>query len=206
VSYPLFIFAAKIKRIRTYNYSIMENKNTKKQNSIFNTNTEQLSDEIICSNNQDGIIAEELRQERKNENLENNLKNLMTTDENTSAEAVEQLIIAIVGSRTINDYNLIERVILQHISIEKIGEIVSGGAIGVDTLARKFAKKHNIKMTEFYPDRKRFGRKAAHLRNTTIIQHCDRCFAFIKNNSSGTRDSIRKCRAMGKPCLVTTLN
>ncbi len=110
------------------------------------------------------------------------------------------MTLAIIGSRSIKDYNLIESIILQHISIEKIDEIVSGGAVGVDSLAREFAQRHGIKLTEFLPDRERFGREAARLRNTTIIEHCDCCFAFVKNNSRGTLDAVQKCRAMGKPC------
>ena len=115
------------------------------------------------------------------------------------------MTLAIIGSRSIKDYNLIESVILQHISITEINEIVSGGAVGVDTLAREFAQKHGIKLTEFLPEREKFGREAARLRNTTIIEHCDRCFAFVKNNSRGTLDAVQKCRAMGKPCEVTVV-
>lgn len=39
-------------------------------------------------------------------------------------------------------------------------EIVSGGARGVDTSARKYALAHNIKLTEFLPEYDKYGRSA----------------------------------------------
>ena len=39
-------------------------------------------------------------------------------------------------------------------------EIVSGGAVGVDTSAREYALAHGLLLTEFRPDYSRYGRSA----------------------------------------------
>lgn len=78
--------------------------------------------------------------------------------------------IAIVGGRNFEDFDLLEKVILDFISAgNHIDSIVSGGAKGADSLAEKFAEKHAVKTTVFKPDYKRYGRAATVIRNTQII-------------------------------------
>lgn len=71
--------------------------------------------------------------------------------------------VAVIGSRglTVND--------LGKYLPEDTTEIVSGGAKGIDTCARNYALSHNIKLTEFLPDYKKFGRAAPLKRNLKII-------------------------------------
>jgi hypothetical protein len=78
----------------------------------------------------------------------------------------------------------------------------SSRAKGADTLARKFAEKHNIPLKEFKPDWAKFGRGAGPMRNTQIIENADVVFAFPTKDSKGTRDSIRKAQALRKILYV----
>ena len=41
-----------------------------------------------------------------------------------------------------------------------VTELVSGGAKGIDTCAREYALSHGLKLTEFLPDYRRYGRAA----------------------------------------------
>ena len=66
--------------------------------------------------------------------------------------------IAVIGSRNVTVPNLGDYL------PENCTELVSGGAKGVDTSAREYAEANNIKLTEFLPDYKRYGRGAAPLR------------------------------------------
>ena len=61
---------------------------------------------------------------------------------------------------------------------EGTDEIVSGGALGVDTCARKYAEKAGIKLTEFLPEYEKYGRRAPILRNIQIIDYSDTVIAF----------------------------
>ena len=85
---------------------------------------------------------------------------------------------------------------------EGVEEIVSGGARGIDTAARQYAKEKGIKLTEFFPDYATFGRRAPLLRNLEIIDYCDMVLAFWDGQSHGTRFVIENCRKKGKPCKI----
>ena len=98
---------------------------------------------------------------------------------------------AVIGSRglTIND--------LGKYLPEDTTEIVSGGAKGIDTCAREYALAHDIKLTEFLPDYKQFGRGAPLKRNLQIIEYADIVLAFWDGKSRGTKYVIDNCKTMG---------
>ena len=81
-------------------------------------------------------------------------------------------------------------------------ELVSGGAKGIDAMARECARLLRIPCTEFLPDYARFGRGAPHARNLQIIRYADLVLAFWDFSSPGTRDTILACRKEGVPCKI----
>ena len=104
--------------------------------------------------------------------------------------------ISIIGSRTIKLKNL------EKYLPEGIDTIISGGAVGVDTSAREYARKKGLKMVEYFPDYERYGRKAPLVRNIDIINEGDYIYAFWDGKSRGTGYSIDKAREMGKVIRV----
>lgn len=109
--------------------------------------------------------------------------------------------LAVIGSRTFEDYDYLRKTILEHVDCEALQTIISGGATGADALAERFAAEFNLP-TEIYPaDWKRYGRAAGPKRNTTIAKACDGCIAFTIGPSPGTMDAIKKCRAQNKPVI-----
>lgn len=84
-------------------------------------------------------------------------------------------------------------------------EIVSGGAIGIDRCARRYAQSHGLKLTEFLPDYDTYGRRAPLLRNLTIIDYSDLVLAFWDGQSRGTRFVIENCKKKNKPVKVFTV-
>lgn len=107
--------------------------------------------------------------------------------------------IAVIGSRNLNVENL-EKYIPDYIS-----EIVSGGAKGVDSNARDYAKKNKIPLTEFLPDYRRFGRGAPLKRNLQIIEYADMVIAFWDGQSRGTKYVIDNCKKMNVPVRVVNI-
>ncbi len=107
---------------------------------------------------------------------------------------------AVIGSRglTIKD--------LGRYLPKDTAEIVSGGAKGVDTSAREYALSHGIKLTEFLPENKKYGRSAPLKRNIAIIEYVDVVLAFWDGNSRGTKFVIDTCRKLGKEVIAYTLN
>ncbi len=104
--------------------------------------------------------------------------------------------IAIIGSRNIKNIN-----IEKYIS-DDVNEIVSGGARGVDSVAAKYAKENGIKLTEFLPEYKKYGRAAPILRNKEIVNYADKVIAFWDGKSKGTLSVIKYAQSIGKSCNV----
>lgn len=109
--------------------------------------------------------------------------------------------IAIVGSRTFEGFDnlvIMNNFIVEKIDTEEVEEVVSGGAVGADSLGRVFAETYNIPIKEFLPDWKLYGKRAGIIRNHDIIKRADIVFAFWDGKSSGTRSSIKIARNLGK--------
>ncbi len=86
-----------------------------------------------------------------------------------------------------------------------VTEIVSGGAKGIDTCAREYAREHGVKLTEFLPDYPRYGRGAPLKRNMEIIAYADQVLAFWDGNSPGTKYVIDQCNKYKKKVTVHLL-
>ncbi len=106
--------------------------------------------------------------------------------------------VAIIGSRGINQVDL------KRYLPESVSEIVSGGAKGVDTIAKKYAIENNIKLVEFLPQYERFGRVAPLKRNLCIIEYSDIVIAFWDSKSKGTKHVIDNCKKLKVPVYVIT--
>lgn len=80
--------------------------------------------------------------------------------------------ILICGSRGINDPVSVAQ------AVEKSGmtptHIVSGGARGVDTLARFYARSRGIDFTEYVADWDKYGKRAGYMRGLRDGR-CSRC-------------------------------
>ena len=103
--------------------------------------------------------------------------------------------IAVVGSRGVSVGNIAEY-------ISNGDEIVTGGAVGVDSCAMEYANKNGIKLTVFLPQYKRYGRAAPIKRNIEIVDYADKVIAFWDGTSRGTKFVIEYAKKAGKPCEV----
>lgn len=104
--------------------------------------------------------------------------------------------LAIIGSRNLETGDLKEYI------PKTVTEIVSGGAKGVDTVARNFALENSIKLTEFLPDYKSYGRAAPLKRNLEIIDYADEILAFWDGKSRGTKFVISNAKKKNKKVTV----
>ncbi len=108
--------------------------------------------------------------------------------------------IAVIGSRGLSVENL------ELYLPKETDEIVSGGAKGVDTSARKYAKEKGVKLTEFLPEYEKYGRSAPLKRSITIIEYADAVLAFWDGQSRGTKFVIDNCRKRNIPLKVYIKN
>ncbi len=99
--------------------------------------------------------------------------------------------IAIVGSRNVFVEDFSEYV-------ERGDEIVSGGAKGIDSCVREYARKNGIKLTEFLPHYETYGRAAPIIRNKKIVEYADKIFVFWDGSSRGSLSVIKYAQELGK--------
>lgn len=103
--------------------------------------------------------------------------------------------LAVIGSRNFNDYARLKEELR---NIPGVSEIVSGGSKGADSLAAKYAQEQNLILTEFLPDYRKYGRSAPHVRNSQIVDYCDKLIAFWDGKSPGTKSTIEKAKKSHK--------
>jgi len=110
--------------------------------------------------------------------------------------------IGIVGSREFKNYAQILREFLAN---STIGDwIISGGAIGVDSMAQRIAKQTGHPILIFYPDYDTYGKGATFTRNKEIVQHSDIVLAFYVKDRfqmGGTSNSAEWARKLGVELL-----
>ena len=105
--------------------------------------------------------------------------------------------IAIIGSRTFNDYEFFKEKLANY-SMEMI---ISGGAKGTDSMAHDYSQDFNIPITVIKPNWK-LGKHAGLLRNIEIIDLCDFVIAFWNGNSKGTKQAVDYAKKIGKEVII----
>lgn len=112
------------------------------------------------------------------------------------------LKLAVIGSRTFNDYALVEQILDSLQQPQPIGEIISGGASGADTLAARYAAHHQIPVHIFTPNYKLYKQGAPLRRNLTIVESCDTVLAFWDGKSKGTKNALDHALRLQKPVII----
>ena len=112
--------------------------------------------------------------------------------------------IAVIGSRgsISDDYKIICKYMPRNAA-----EIVSGGAVGIDSLAKKYAIENNLLYKEFLPKYNEVENKriAPILRNREIVNYSDMVLAFWDGESRGTYDTINYTIKVQKPIKIYIL-
>lgn len=108
--------------------------------------------------------------------------------------------LLIVGSRSIKDFDL-----TPHIPNET-SLIISGGAIGVDTLAEKYADNHSISKIIIKPQYNIYGRSAPIKRNEEMVDMADEILVIWDGVSRGTDYTVKYAKKKNKNIKIITIN
>jgi hypothetical protein len=108
------------------------------------------------------------------------------------------MVVAVIGSRNILDGRIIESALSGYVATK----IVTGGAVGVDSIGMEYAKKNNIELLVFLPEYEKYGRGAPLVRNKKIVESCDIVLAFWDGKSKGTKNTIDYANKIKKPVEI----
>ena len=107
--------------------------------------------------------------------------------------------VAIVGSREPSQWAQ-EDVVAQITALPPGTIVISGGAVGIDTLAYRAAVKRGLRTEIFHPEYARYdARIAPKVRNTIMAAICTRAICYTAGSKGGTHDFIRQMRRFDKP-------
>lgn len=116
------------------------------------------------------------------------------------------MAVAIIGSRGFEDYGLFCDEMTRFMTANRVETVVSGGARGADTLARRWATERGIRLIELRPDYSTgLGRLAPLERNKDIIDKADHVIAFWDGKSPGTRHALAYARSRNKKVVVVAV-
>jgi hypothetical protein len=107
--------------------------------------------------------------------------------------------VAVVGSRDFKNYAQLNLELKKYISYED--ELVSGGAMGADSMAQRWAKENGHTIHVHYPRWER-GKSAGFLRNKRIVENSDLVLAFYAKGrfqQGGTSNTIKWAQDLGVP-------
>lgn len=114
--------------------------------------------------------------------------------------------LVIAGSITLTDYKLLLRC-LQHtqfaVALRTNNAVVlSGCAIGIDSLAIRWANKNGIAVERYPPQWDVYGKHAGAVRTATMLDAADGLLAIWNGYSLGTKYAIDYALAAGRPVEV----
>ena len=89
-----------------------------------------------------------------------------------------------------------------HVEVLSPPKVREDFAKTVREIAEKYAKKHNIDLTEYLPEYVKYGRAAPMVRNRLIVDSSDIVVALWDQSSRGTEYVINYANASHKPVTV----
>jgi len=105
---------------------------------------------------------------------------------------------AVIGSRTITDFNF-DALVLTH--------VISGGAPGIDQAIKKYCQKNEIPIEEIRPDYDLYPPYLAPImRNKEIVKRANIIYAIWDGKSKGTKMVIDYARKLGKKIVILNQN
>lgn len=124
--------------------------------------------------------------------------------------------VAICGSRSIDNYALVESVIdeaLRELLPKFVGKggvvLLSGGAKGVDQHAQTYAKTKNLPFVLFKPyhmldSTEEYKPKYFFVRNKQLVDNADAVVVIWDGKSNGTQHAKRYAESRRKPVFLVT--
>lgn len=108
--------------------------------------------------------------------------------------------VAVVGSRSVAHSPALLARLDGLLAAREIGQVVSGGAVGVDRLAAQWARTNGVPLVELLPDYTVHGAGAPHVRNAAIVSRAGLVLVVWDGASRGTLSAARAAAKLGRRC------
>ena len=107
--------------------------------------------------------------------------------------------LLIAGSKSITDLEL-----SPYISAD-VDTIISGGAVGIDSLAEAYADSHGLSKYILRPSYNIYGRFAPIKRNEKMVEMADSVLIIWDGCSKGTEYTLKYTKKLNKPLFLVQL-
>lgn len=116
-------------------------------------------------------------------------------------------VLLIAGTRTYEDYLEFSTICDRMLSRQDHIMIVSGGANGTDSMAKRYAKDHDIPIKEFQAEWDKYGKSAGYIRNKAMHEYISHymkrgVLLFWDGESHGTKHSIQLSAQYNNPIKI----
>ena len=111
--------------------------------------------------------------------------------------------VIVAGSRSFNDYARMKEVLSGIVGTNC--EIISGGAIGADALAKRYALENNIPYKEFPADWATHNRSAGAIRNKQMSDYGEVLISFWDGESKGSKNMIENMNKLNKHVVIVNI-
>jgi len=105
--------------------------------------------------------------------------------------------VIIAGGRNFRDYDKLRESCDNILVNQKEVEIVSGTAVGADTLGERYAQEKDYEVKKFPAQWDLYGKSAGYKRNQQMAEYADGLIAFWDGKSKGTKHMIDIANKMG---------
>lgn len=110
--------------------------------------------------------------------------------------------VIIAGSSSITSYDEVFAAIRASGFMYEITTVISGGAIGVDSVGEEWAREQGIPVERFPAEWSKYGKMAGFKRNTDMAMVADALIAVWNGKSSGTKHMIGMANEMDMEVFI----
>jgi len=108
--------------------------------------------------------------------------------------------VIIAGSRNLIKHSYIQTAVEK--SGFQIDEVVSGCAVGADSLGEYWAEMNSIPVKKFPAPWDQYGKAAGAIRNVRMAEYADAAIVVWDGVSKGSKHMIKEMHDRRKPCYV----
>ena len=110
-------------------------------------------------------------------------------------------MVAVVGSRSVTSCPTLLARLDGLLAAGELGQVVSGGARGVDSLVAGWARAHAVALAELRPDYRAHGAGAPHVRNAALVRRAGLVLVVWDGVSQGTLSAApAQAARLGRRC------